>query len=80
MWAQSPAVTLSSNFSRFSLDECGLPLPLFAVDISKHIASFSYIKVSCQSSREKETLGKVPEKEIMNLEELLLQKIAHWSL
>ena len=39
-----------------------------------HSASFSNIHDLSKSSKETETLGKVPEKEIRNLEELLLQE------
>ena len=74
MWAQSPTVTMSYNFSRFSLDEYRLPILLFAVDSFLHSASFSNIHDLSQSSKETEALRKLLEKELLNLEEFWLQK------
>ena len=64
-------------YHRFGLDECGLPILLLAIDSSKHRASFSNIKVLCQSSREAMTLRKLLEKKLAILEELLFRKIGH---
>ena len=65
-------------FHGFSLDECGLPILLIRLESSKHSASSSNTEVLCQSSRETKTLRKLLEKELMNLEEFLFPKIAHW--